>query len=518
MPALRILLAAGVACLALASSASAARYASPTSSDNAGSCGSVAAACTLTHAVAGAPLDGEVVVLPGTYDVTTALALPGGAFVHGVSGSARPVIKSTVTQSAMTTTSPGSSHIKDLEIDGPSVNGLVYLNGDGALVENVVLHDAAAHGIAFVEYGVSGVTTIRDTVATATGANAVALWFGGQVSHARNVTAWATGTGSSGVVSQADYFPIGMSCVGQGHGQVDLVSSIAHGDGKDLQLTRTGSCGPVPTLAASWSAFTTSGQTGATIDTSGGHDVSLDPSAIFVAPGSDFHELPTAPTIDAGSVDPANTGTSDVDDLARVRGTIDMGAAEFFAPDVALMPATAGPTFNATVNPRGLSTSAVFEFGTGTGYGSTSAPIVLPADGASHPVTVTPAGLDPTKAYHMRLRATQGNANYTRTVTSADGTFTPPPAAPATTGTTGAPTTTTPPSATTTPAIATTKSQRCVVPRLKGLTRAGARKRLARAHCALGKVRGRKGGKVRTQTRRAGTKLAAKAKVGVRLR
>jgi hypothetical protein len=514
---MRTLLAAVVAMLLLAPSASAAvRYASPRSADSAGSCASVQVACTLTHAVNAASTNGEIIVLSGTYHVTTALALPGGTFIHGASASARPVIESTVTQSAMTTTSPGSSHIKDLEIDGPSTNGLVYLNGAGALVENVVLHDVTANGIALVEYGVAGVTTIRDTIATATGTNAIALWFGGQVSHARNVTAWATGSGSSGVVSKADFFTVGMSCIGQGYGQVDLVSAIAHGDGHDLQLTRSGSCGPMPALAISWSDFTTKGETGATIDSSGGHNVSLDPSAVFVAPGTDFHELSTAATIDAGSVD-ASTGTADVDDLARVRGAIDMGAAEYFAPDVTLLAAGAGPTFNAAVNPRGMSTAAVFEFGPDAGYGSTSDPITLAADSAIHSVSATPPGLDPGTAYHVRLRASQGNANYTRTVTTGDGTYVPAPAAP-TTGTTATSPPTTVPATTTPGGPATPAKARCTVPRLKGLTRAGARKRLARAHCALGKVRGRKGGKVRTQGRRAGTKLAAGARISIRLR
>jgi hypothetical protein len=55
------------------------------------------------------------------------------------------------------------------------------------------------------------------------------------------------------------------------------------------------------------------------------------------------------------------------------------------------------------------------------------------------------------------------------------------------------------------------------VPKLKGLTRKGARKRLTRAHCKLGKVRGRKGGKVKSQGRKAGRRFAAGTKVSIRL-
>ncbi len=59
--------------------------------------------------------------------------------------------------------------------------------------------------------------------------------------------------------------------------------------------------------------------------------------------------------------------------------------------------------------------------------------------------------------------------------------------------------------------------KRCKVPNLKGLTRTGARKRLAGAGCAIGKVRGRSGGRVKSQTKKAGTNVAAGTKVGITL-
>ena len=423
---MRLLPVALAACLAIAAPASAAvRYVSPTSADASGSCASAAAACTLTHGVNDGAANGEVVVLPGSYSVTATLALKAGSYIHGQAGAARPVIHTTAASTGLSTTTPGGAHIQDLELDGPSTNGLVFLNDAGALVENVVLHATGANGIAFAEYGISGTATIRDSVATASGTNAIALWFGGSTAHARNVTAWATGSGSTGVLSYSNFSTLGMSCIGQGHGQVDLVSSIAHGEGKDLQVTKAGNCGPLPALAASYSDFQTKGETGATIDTSGGHNVALAPAAVFVDLGTDFHELTGAATIDAGHAD-ASTGTHDVDDLARVRETIDMGAAEYFAPAVLLSPTSAGPTFNGTVGPNGLATTAFFEFGPDASYGSTSDPIAVPADTSLHAVSAAPAGLDPAKTYHVRLVASQGNANYTRTVRSADGTYTPP--------------------------------------------------------------------------------------------
>jgi hypothetical protein len=424
---MRFSLVAVVASLAVVSpAAGAVRWASPGSNDNSGSCASVATACTLTHAVNAAPVGSEIVVLAGAYSVSATLALPNAGFIHGMAGTARPVITTTAASIGLSTQGVGNSHVKDLEVDGPSTNGLVSTNSATGTFENLVLHATGANSVGFVEYGTVGPTVIRDTIATAAGTNAKAMWFGGTPAHARNITAWATGTGSIGVLSSSNYSSFGMGmCIGQGHGQVDIVASIAHGDGKDIQVSKDGdACGPTPTMVVSYSDFQTKGEVAATIDTTGGHNVALVPSAVFVAPGTDFHELASAATIDAGITD-ASTGTTDVDDLARVRSTIDMGSAEFFAPAVTATPATKGPTFNGTVAPLGMATTVRFEFGPDTGYGTTTNPSDVAADNALHNMTVTPAGLDPAQTWHYRLSASQGNVNYTRTVTSADAVYTP---------------------------------------------------------------------------------------------
>jgi hypothetical protein len=57
----------------------------------------------------------------------------------------------------------------------------------------------------------------------------------------------------------------------------------------------------------------------------------------------------------------------------------------------------------------------------------------------------------------------------------------------------------------------------CTVPRLKGLSRAAARRRLTAAKCALGLVRGARGGRVSTQAIPRGTRVVAGTKVDVRL-
>jgi Divergent InlB B-repeat domain/PASTA domain len=75
----------------------------------------------------------------------------------------------------------------------------------------------------------------------------------------------------------------------------------------------------------------------------------------------------------------------------------------------------------------------------------------------------------------------------------------------------------------TAPSAQTSKPTACIVPKLRGKTVKKAKKALKRAHCRLGKVRRPKGHRkgalvVRSSTPKAGKKLGAGAKVGVKLR
>jgi hypothetical protein len=77
-------------------------------------------------------------------------------------------------------------------------------------------------------------------------------------------------------------------------------------------------------------------------------------------------------------------------------------------------------TLGASVNPNGLATTAIFEYGTTTSYGSTAAITLSPNDGVSAQlVNSSISGLTPNTTYHFRVVAT----NSSGTTTGADNSF-----------------------------------------------------------------------------------------------
>jgi len=79
-----------------------------------------------------------------------------------------------------------------------------------------------------------------------------------------------------------------------------------------------------------------------------------------------------------------------------------------------------GATLNGTVNPDGLTTSALFEYGLTSAYGTQAEVALAPDNGATEQsVSKAISGLLPATAYHYRLSAAHGGA----TSVGADMTF-----------------------------------------------------------------------------------------------
>jgi hypothetical protein len=143
---------------------------------------------------------------------------------------------------------------------------------------------------------------------------------------------------------------------------------------------------------------------------------------------------PGSPLIDAG--DPSCTDTSGVPIATDQNGNLrpggtgcDIGAVEIPRAHPVTGQATAiGPTTatlqGAAGSPGSDAGSAVFEFGTTTAYGQTTATQALSPRTTAVPLTAAIANLTPNTTYHFRVDAT----NSFGTVDGGDQTFTTPPA------------------------------------------------------------------------------------------
>ena len=182
----------------------------------------------------------------------------------------------------------------------------------------------------------------------------------------------------------------------------------------------------------------------------------LPPGTANIASDPDFvngyHLGAGSPCIDTGTNQAWMTTATDLDGNLRIaNGIVDMGAFEFgSAPaptptPTATAAATATPTptasvtqgapsattnpatnvasysaiLNGTVNPHGLTTTVHFQYGTTTGYGSTTANQTFTGN-TTRSVAANIGGLSPSTTYHFRIAAT----NSTGTTYGSDRTFT----------------------------------------------------------------------------------------------
>ncbi len=181
-----------------------------------------------------------------------------------------------------------------------------------------------------------------------------------------------------------------------------------------------------------------------------------------------------------------------------------------------------------TVNPNGRATAYRFEYGLTSSYSSATAITSAGAGASVVDVSADLGPLAPSTTYHYRLVAASADG-ITATADAILSTL----AAQAGAGASAAPAqagapshiqvATAPPTATAAAAAVAKAAARCVVPSLRRRTLAGARKALARAHCALGKVTRRRHGRhrhtlrVATQNPAAGLIRRPGFAVGVRL-
>ena len=325
--------------LTAAPSSSAQRYAAPAGTGSAASC-LQSNPCTLQDAVEAPSVnDGdEVILLAGFYSETNEVTIDDAITVHGFSGPFAPAI-STTAPSGIVADHPGAQ-LRDLAINQTAGSTALDLRRGTAERLRVFSTQSVACAIASANV----VTLLRDSTCLSSGASGmgvggVATAIGGShTARLRNVTAYATGVGSTG---------IGASSSGGAELLVDARNVIAGGALADVHAGATAPSTTTISLASSNYLTTTETSPSASITDPGtGGNQTAEPLLVSPA-GNDFTQLPGSPTIDAGTA-AADLGSFDLFGDPRIRGPVpDIGADEApdgVAPQTTITAGPNGPT------------------------------------------------------------------------------------------------------------------------------------------------------------------------------
>jgi len=296
-----------------------------------------------------------------------------------------------------------------------------YLNGSGSIDESIATLSVAA--VPTVTTGAAtavGLTTATlNGVANPNGLSATGSFeYGTTTSYGSTTVGQSLGSGNAAVAIGGGGLT-SLACGTQYHYRAKATNASGTGTGADATFT-TAAC-PAPTVVTSAaSSITTTGATlNGTVNPSGfpttaQFDYGLTTSygshaAASPAPGSG-----SAPVAVSAVISGLSCNTSYHFRLTATNGTASNGSDLTFAtaacpaPTVATLAATAitttGATLNGTVNPNGSSTTARFDYGLTTAYGSQAVASPVPGSGSS-PVAVAAAisGLVCNTQYHFRV-------------------------------------------------------------------------------------------------------------------
>jgi hypothetical protein len=287
------------------------RWATAQSTTDSGACPATSP-CRIDYAVHGASAGDEVVVTPGTYDVTTPLKPTVPIDLHGVAGQPRPRLIGSSGTALLTFKAGGSLRHLALEGIGAKQDALTIRGG---LAEDLLLVSSTGDG-AKVD-GAAGGTILRDSVVQSSAATEGAAGLklrnsaGPGDATVLNVTVMATAGSAEGIRCELSA------------GQATIVNVVVRGAVKDINASTIGA-----TCTAQSSNFRPALSPGVT---AGPGNQQGSPRFADAANG-DYRPLADSPTVDAGSSH-ALLGSSDPAGCPRVLGPApDIGAYEYANP------------------------------------------------------------------------------------------------------------------------------------------------------------------------------------------
>ena len=320
--------------------------------------------CSLEYAIGAASANDEVVVKPGTYNVSATIIATVPLDIRGESPKLKPRIVGT------SGTTPLESFekqtISDLDIESTNASfGTLFVVGNGSAFDHLELTATGSNSVALRP---GNNFSLTDSLLVANGSNSAALFLQGTEAgeaQIRNDTIVASGTESIGV---GVYVTLPATTVA-----IHATNVIADGATDANAGGTAGSTGSI-----SFDHSNLDSMTGAVSTT----DSQSTPPLFVNATAGNYHEAPGSPTIDAGINDPAN-GETDLEGNPRtLPGSIgcgggehpaitDIGAYEFM-PIPPPCPAPTPPDTKITkAKIRGARHTARFSFqaiGTATGF------------------------------------------------------------------------------------------------------------------------------------------------------
>jgi hypothetical protein len=365
-------IAASLAMLAGTSVAQGAeRYAAP---DGTGNDCTEAKPCALPEAITGAITSDEVIVTAGAYTVFLTLKVPIGAKnvqVHGDFGAPMPKISGSLSGGRLIEFADLGGRLSYLDLTNSADGGSAARCTTGGRVDRVRATAVGDEAVGLIQIADCAV---RDSVVRADGNESIALAasapLSGLTGVVRNVTAIATGSGSTG--ARASFSEL----IGGASYTLEMRNVIADGSASDLKAVASFGVGKIVAMNSNFNVANPDGA--ATITGS----ANQTPPPIFVdAANGDYRQAPGSPTIDAGSTD--QIGALDFAGNPRTLGAApDIGAFEFIPS-----PSAVGRVESLTLAPKTFKPlnggSAIFSrkapkirVGTTVRYGLTAAATV----------------------------------------------------------------------------------------------------------------------------------------------
>ena len=418
------------------------RYASP---DGSGSTCSSTLPCKLPDAVAASVNTDEVVLLAGTYTLTSTLTVDANVTLRGADGP-MPTVRSSAGPSVLSLRgshagAPAALRHVRVEHSGDALYG-VFARAYVTLVDVVV--DGSEGAVIGVNLDGTGYV-LRDVLVRERGpgrTEAVRMrtnpnYGGGRnTADVRNLTAYADSADGYGFTVGSVAYTSSGTCYPNGGISLTLRNAILHGGRTDLALSTvpTGSCTAPVTLDVDYANFRTADVAppagwgpGLVEGTHNQRTAELtDPARIFADDA--LHQKESSPTVDAGTSTTLMTVVDPDGDPRIAEGEVDIGADELpAAPAVKTFSADPDGTLQgtyATATPA----MAWFEYGPDVAYGSRT-PDQSGGPGEAVGILAKATGLAAGTTYHARVVVRGGTAAQPRLVRGPDATFTTPPAA-----------------------------------------------------------------------------------------